>query len=125
MDEEGVEEGQRGLQGGSSQGLPMVESEAKEYTLQMENLLNECGQAHNAHNTCTRGDDDKDLKIFVSCFACEKSEIILLSYIIVFARFNISTHHDLVCMLNERNHSLDDSSIFAGFKFPIHNHSFA
>ena len=63
MDEEGVEEGQRGLQGGSSQGLPMVESEAKEYTLQVENLLNECGQAHNAHNTCTRGDDDKDLKM--------------------------------------------------------------
>ena len=38
------EEGQRGPQGGSPQGLPMVESEATEYTLQVENNLQECGQ---------------------------------------------------------------------------------
>ena len=63
MDEEGVEEGQRGLQGGLPQWLPMVESEATEYTLQVENLLNECGQAHNAHNACMRGDHDKELKM--------------------------------------------------------------
>ena len=45
-----VEERQRGLQGGSSKGLDVVEMEATEHMLQ------ECDQAHNA---CWRGDYDK------------------------------------------------------------------
>ena len=67
MDEEGVEEGQRGLQGGLPQGLVIVEREAMEYTLQVENLLQECGQAHNAY---LRGNLDKDLEMM------ETSEIL-------------------------------------------------
>ena len=35
-----------------------MEIEATEYTLQVENLLQECGQAHNA---CLRRDYDKQL----------------------------------------------------------------
>ena len=60
MDEEGVEEGQREPQGGSPQGLAIEEREATEYTLHVENLLQECGQAHNAHLS---GNLDKDLKM--------------------------------------------------------------
>ena len=40
-----------------------MEREATKYTLQVENLLQECGQAHNA---CLRGDHDKDLKTMES-----------------------------------------------------------
>ena len=46
MEGVGVEERQRGPQGGSSKGLDVVEMEATEDMLQVENLLNECGQAH-------------------------------------------------------------------------------
>ena len=60
MDEEGVEEGQRQPQGGLPQGLAIEEREATEYTLHVENLLHECGQAHNAHLS---GNFDKDLKM--------------------------------------------------------------
>mgnify|MGYP000465159374 CR=1 FL=1 len=63
MDDEGVEERPRGLQGGSPQVLTIVEMEAIEYTLQVENLLQECGQAHNAGLS---GDHDKDLKMMES-----------------------------------------------------------
>ena len=60
MEGVGVEERQRGPQGGSSKGLDVVEMEATEDMLQVENLLNECGQAHNA---CRIGDYDKQLEM--------------------------------------------------------------
>ena len=60
MDEEGVEERQREPQGGSPHGSAIEEREATEYTLHVENLLQECGQAHNAHLS---GNFDKDLKM--------------------------------------------------------------
>ena len=63
MEGEGVKERPRGPQGGSPQGRAIVEMEAIEYTLQVENLLQECGQAHNV-GMC--GDHDKDLKMMES-----------------------------------------------------------
>ena len=49
----------RGQVGGSSQGLDGVaELDATEDMLQVENLLQECGHAHNA---CPRGGHDKDM----------------------------------------------------------------
>ena len=40
--------------------MAIEEREATEYTLHVENLLQECGQAHNAH---LRANLDKDLKM--------------------------------------------------------------